>query len=302
MIFKGSGSIYEQITKDRRSLSRRMPKLLQKALVVGWENRYEELYEPNGTLLLEDALNQVLNSFQGGNHLLSQLRCVWMALTLAVVVEPTVKYYQPDSSIPEEAIKRLKEWFLKTLIQILDPNKQLNGGFENIESITSVDFNSLLSIQNVQNVSSFQVLSEALNVYINAVKTLEPDHSLEALLNILDDCLEGYAIFPGSYGRRELFNWWLLDVVPSCWYLIPPDPAYLLNQNDVKIVDQDSSFKKLDEISQFAWSLIENAMQNRHTIENIIQNRSENTLFVSNDETEVQNINQLFLSGNKKQY
>lgn len=164
---------------------------------------------------LEDALNEILCSFQSSNRLLSQLRYVWMALVLAIVVEPTVKYYQPDSLIPEKTINQLTDWLLKALTE------QLNCDFEN----TLADFNSFLSTQNVP---SFQVLSEALDVYINAVKTLELDHSLQALLNILDDCLEGYAIFPGSYGRRELFNWWLLDVVPSCWYLLPPASVYFL--------------------------------------------------------------------------
>ncbi|MEG3436466.1 hypothetical protein V0288_04985 [Pannus brasiliensis CCIBt3594] len=69
-------------------------------------------------------------------------------------------------------------------------------------------------------------MSEALDVYQNAIKTIEPDRSLEALLEILEDCLEGYAIFPGSRGRRELFNWWLLDVVPASWYLRPPRSFY----------------------------------------------------------------------------
>jgi hypothetical protein len=51
----------------------------------------------------------------------------------------------------------------------------------------------------------------------------------ETLLEILDDCLEGYAIFPGSQGRRDLFNWWLLEVVPATWCLQFPESIYRIN-------------------------------------------------------------------------
>jgi hypothetical protein len=40
--------------------------------------------------------------------------------------------------------------------------------------------------------------------------------------------LEGYAIFPGSQHRRDLFNWWLLDVVPGIWCLKCPKKIYTI--------------------------------------------------------------------------
>jgi hypothetical protein len=91
-----------------------------------------------------------------------------------------------------------------------------------------LDFTNIFSEDN--KIASFQVVYEALDVYKNAVKVLDPNQSLEALLNILDDCLEGYAIFPGSQGRRELFNWWLLEVVPASWSLSVP--RYMYRGND----------------------------------------------------------------------
>lgn len=296
MILQGSDSIYKQITRNRQSLLSNMPKPLRKAIVSVWDHRYEELYESDsdGTVLLEDSLGKILDSFQGSNRLLSQLRYVWMALTLAAAVEPTVKYYQPDSLIPEEAIERLTNWLFHTLTELFNSSKQLSSGLENIESVISADFNSFLSTQNI---SSFQVLSEALDVYINAIKTLEPDHSLQALLNILDDCLEGYAIFPGSYGRRELFNWWLLDVVPSCWYLLPPASVYSLN--DVEIDDKSSPLNRLEEISSLIWSLIGAAIQNQTRKGKDLLELRDNTLLISSDEVEVQINNQLVLSGNE---
>lgn len=40
---------------------------------------------------------------------------------------------------------------------------------------------------------------------------------------------DGYAIFPGSELRRELFNWWLTDVIPATWNLRFPTQIYTIN-------------------------------------------------------------------------
>lgn len=254
-------SIYKQLTLNRKSLLRHLPASLQKAIVTAWNQHYEELYESesDGTVLLEDALSRILNSFQSSNQTFMQIRHVWMALTLAVVVEPTIKYYQPDHPIPEKTINKLTNWLLKTIAGLFYPQENFNREFDNVLNDRSGDINHLSSDKKI---SSFQVLSEALDVYISAVNTLEPSHSLQALLDILDDCLEGYAIFPGSYGRRELFNWWLLDVIPSCWYLLPPTSVYSLNE----LADHDShqTLSQLEETSSLMWSLIEPAIQNQN--------------------------------------
>lgn len=208
---------------------------------------YEELYEKesDGSILLEKALFDILNSFKSDNSLLTQLRYVWMALILVLLVEPTIKYYQPNNSIPERTIKRLMFWLL---LNIAEVSKSKNKS--NRYSKTDVDY--FLSIDKTnffvdREIPSLQILSEALDVYISAIKLLEPDYSLQTLLDILDNCLEGYAIIPGSGGRRQLFDWWLQDIVPSVWYLRPPTSVGLLNEltgNDYNFV-----FSRLNDIS-----------------------------------------------------
>jgi hypothetical protein len=82
-----------------------------------------------------------------------------------------------------------------------------------------------------------QAIDEALDVFRNALRVLESSQGREALLEILDDCFEGYAVFPGSHGRRDLFNWWLMEAVPATWCLQLPQVFYTmkglqeLNQN-----------------------------------------------------------------------
>ncbi len=253
---KKSSFIYKQIAENRRFLLRCIPNSLQKALALALSQHYDELYESeaNGDVILEDTLEEILGSFRESYQLLGQLRYVWMALTLAMIVEPTVKYYQPDNHIPEKTITYLTDWLLKTLIQVCNPNQQLYNVFDSIDNTISKDFQNLISTEEL---SSFQVLSEALDVYTNAIETLKPNQSLPAILNILDDCLEGYAIFPGAYGRRELFDWWLLDVVPSCWYLLPPSSAYSLNAS--QNTDSSFNFNYLEGMSSLVWlTLIQN--------------------------------------------
>jgi hypothetical protein len=237
-----------------------MPDSLKSALIKASQQHYEELYEPEtyGVASLQDALDEILKLFQGTNQTLSHLRYVWMALILASVVEPTVKYYQPNSSIAEETINRLALWLLENIGEMLN-SKQADRVNREKEATTTVDLSCLFTDN--KEIASFQVLSEALDVYSNAIKALDYNQSLEALLEILDDCLEGYAIFPGSYGRRELFDWWLLEVVPASWHLFAPTYIYsvdkLANEKRTTFHQMDNhQMDKLKKISSAMWSKI----------------------------------------------
>lgn len=231
-----------------------MPISLQKGIAAAQEQHYEELYEPeaDSNVVLEDTVIEILSLFQNESQGWSQLRSVWMALIFAVVVEPTISYYQPHNLTPQKIIDRLVNWLLKDLAKNLDVKQESNPAFQNEETI-SINAEKLFTEKPI---SSFQVLSEALDVYAAALKTLEPNHSLESLLDILDDCLEGYAIFPGSAGRRELFDWWLLDVVPSSWYFIPPDSVDFLDElkNRDGVNYSAAGLGKLEKASSWIWS------------------------------------------------
>lgn len=54
----------------------------------------------------------------------------------------------------------------------------------------------------------------------------EPENARQLLLDILDLALEGYAVFPGSQGRRDLYNWWLCQAVPAAYRERLPDHVY----------------------------------------------------------------------------
>ncbi|MEA5617947.1 hypothetical protein VB711_08860 [Cronbergia sp. UHCC 0137] len=212
---------------------------------------YEELYEPeaDGTASLQDTLTEVLELLRDKNQTITHLRYLWMTLIITLVVEPTLQYYQPGNSRPRDIIMFIASYILAIV------NGSINNYDNNIKSrflslSKTVSENRNYSIE--KEIANFQILDEAIDVFDNAIRVCDYEQAVEAILNILDDCLEGYAIFPGSYGRRELFDWWLLDVVPASYNLLPPKSFYVVegvkNKDKMKLLHLPS-FSLLNQIS-----------------------------------------------------
>jgi hypothetical protein len=191
------------------SSSFEIPEFLRQLLYKAWQNRYEELYEEeaDGTITLEETLLEILDALGDRDNSPYHYRYVLMALILALAVEPTVKAYLPNDQKTEQIIRLVINWF------------------ENKQVATKETINQLFPQKSVGN----QAIDEALDVFKNLLQTLNPVKAKESLLEILDDCLEGYAIFPGSMGRRNLFHWWLLEVVPASWCLQFPESFYTID-------------------------------------------------------------------------
>lgn len=187
---------------------------------------YEELYEPeaDGTASLEDDLNTLLEVLRDSDQSVNHLRYIWMALILSLSVEPTLEYYDPSNSLPKIIIKLLEEVLRET---ITGSSKSINITTDYLDNLINEIFKSHESYFQKKE-ANFQAISEALDVFYNALRVINYDQAVEAILEILDDCLEGYAIFPGSYGRRELFDWWLFEVVPASYNLLPPKSFYVV--------------------------------------------------------------------------
>ena len=71
-----------------------------------------------------------------------------------------------------------------------------------------------------------QELIEARYVIVELARALYPDQAVVALFDILDDCLDSYAIEPGGQYRRNVFNWMLVEVVPAAWSCRLPSTMY----------------------------------------------------------------------------
>lgn len=218
---------------------------------------YDELYEieADGTASLQDTLNEVLQSLDSGNQTLTHLRYLWMTLILTLVVEPTLQYYQPANLLPKYTTE-LIYFRLRNLI-----TNEINiCGNDNINVLIGDGLIKVIGEKRQlftdKEIASFQILDEALDVFDHAIRVLDYEEASESILEILDDCLEGYAIFPGSYGRRDLFNWWLLDVVPASLNLLPPKSFYVVesleNQEEIKL----NQTHLLEHISSEIWGMI----------------------------------------------
>jgi hypothetical protein len=227
----------------------RMPEFFKVLLNKIRQQHYAELYESeaDGTTSLSDALREVLSAFRTSNQTLCHLRYVWMALILAVVVEPTMEYYQPSNLLPKDSIKVMELWLEKTIQKNIHPENNTTS-FSIDMPLNYTSENPYVNQAN-QKIGSLQAINEALDVFYNAIRVLNYELAIEAILEILDDCLEGYAIFPGSYGRRELFDWWLLEVVPASWFLLPPTSLYLVEGRQNKSEIQWRQQTKLEQVS-----------------------------------------------------
>jgi hypothetical protein len=175
-----------------------------------WDYRYIELYEKRedgrapGDLV--EAVNNIITLLAEHTPAIGHQRLLFVGWALALAASPTIKGWAPDATSPQIVLDAVHA-FLKEGRQV------------------EIDVAALFP----QKVSPPQALHEALDVFANLARTLNPAEVRPALLEIFDDCLEGYAVFPGSAGRRDLFNWMLVEVVPAAWSLRLPDAIYTLH-------------------------------------------------------------------------
>lgn len=240
------------------SSSFEIPKDLRELLHEIWQRHYEELYEEDadGATPLEAALEEVLDALGNEDNVLSHSRYVLMALILSLTVKPTVKAYLPDDIRPSLILILIAIWLNKaiklssfenyiTIMRVLETRykfteeaylpdsirpEMISRWFEEISS-ANPEASFVSEINNhlfPQRSVGTQAIDEALDVLRNALRVLDYSQAREALLEILDDCFEGYAVFPGSQGRRDLLNWWLLEAVPATWCLQFPKVIYTM--------------------------------------------------------------------------
>lgn len=186
-----------------------------KTLVHGiQQERYEELYEeePTNGISLEGAIGQVLDVIK-----YDHIRCLQMVLIILRNVEPTLRYYYPNSYLTKQVIESFEacitNYYASYYSGLKVYHTTYNGLFKQLGNFPNIKkhYESLPH----KEVASLQILNEAIDVFHNAVKALNYYKVKKALIEILIDCFEGYAIFPGSEGRRELFDWWLLEVLSN---------------------------------------------------------------------------------------
>ncbi|MBD2694265.1 hypothetical protein [Anabaena catenula] len=246
--------------KCQRELFTKIPVELQWLSNKIKSQHYDELYEGynDTTDSLEDDLQAVLEIFGNENQSINHIRYIWMTLIISLAVQPTLEYYDPNNNLPKIVIQLMENFLYQSIkgsINRINQNKLdkfINEIFKSHESYFQ------------KRGANFQAISEALDVFYNAIRVLNYDKSVEAILEILEDCLEGDAIFPGSYGRRELFDWWLFHVVPASYKLSPPEIFYVVegvkNKEEIRL----RQTRLLEKISKEIRSALQELESNKH--------------------------------------
>lgn len=72
----------------------------------------------------------------------------------------------------------------------------------------------------------YQAADEAYNIFYALLKTLNKESAYEELIDILYEAITGDAISHEAAAKRDLFNWWIIDVVPSSYCMMLPSSLY----------------------------------------------------------------------------
>ena len=231
-----------EVEKSPLILSAEIPDSLRLVIEIIQSYSYAELYEEKNIqgISLEDSLITVFDAIEKEKNSLDISYCYFfMAIVMGIAVQPTIKSYLPRETITGNIFQYLfQNWIYPQ--DNYQPN--LNVSFR--------DYQNYLG--------QYQAFDEAVDVFENMLQALESVKTREAILNILDDCFQGYAIFPGSQGRRELFDWWLLDVVPSVF-------CGRLPKNIHTLKGVDKMTQHIKKIRNYFWSVIGNNQSQGNT-------------------------------------
>jgi hypothetical protein len=179
------------------------PDELKNLLAMLWGRAFFEIDDhADRTYRLHDAFVAIVEMLWGNGRALGHRRLLWMGYALALAASHTVRRHRPDELRHQ---------------RVLDATESVIRG-EAIE----LDPDELFPLVSLGDMT----IDEAIDTYRNLAFALEPEQACERLLEMLEECLEDSAVHPGSQGRRDLFNWWLVQVVPAAWCERLPDRIY----------------------------------------------------------------------------
>ncbi|WP_016950114.1 hypothetical protein [Anabaena sp. PCC 7108] len=235
--------ILHEVEKSPLILASEIPDSLRLVIERIQGYSYAELYEEKDIqgISLEKSLNTVFDAIEKEkekNSLDISYCYFFMAIVMGIAVQPTIKTYLPRETITGKIFQYIfQDWIYP------------QNNYQQNLNVSFRDYQNYLG--------QYQALDEAIDVFENMLQALESVKTREAILNILDDCFQGYAIFPGSQGRRELFDWWLLDVVPSVFCGRLPK-----NIHTLKGIDKVT--KHITKIRNYFWKVVENNQSQGH--------------------------------------
>jgi hypothetical protein len=186
-------------------LPRDLVELIENIFNFRYPDLYDSLPDDRRTVgNIDSVMNQILDYLWGDEAEKGHRRLVVMGLSLGIASKPTITEWDPEDRESDTVLKAIREW--------LDVNKrpQLQNVFARYAGKTGS-----------------QAIDEAIDVYVNLSRICDMPQARSAMLEILDECLEGFALLIGSANRREILNWILTEVVPAAWCLQTSPPFNL---------------------------------------------------------------------------
>lgn len=183
-----------------------IPGQLQETLHRVWERKYRDLYETGGKCNVEEAFVEVMTAFGMPNDVISHQRYVYMAYGIALAAKPTIKHYFPEEHKADIVEAIISCW--------------LKDGCEIPETWADTLF------PNINKIGKYQATDEAYNIFYGLLQTLNTKTAYNAILDILYDAITGDAISGFAAAQRDMFNWWLIEVVPAAYCLKLPSTLY----------------------------------------------------------------------------
>lgn len=166
-----------------------------------WNLRYPDLYDAprpgERTARLEETLQVIVGKLQGEGGTEGHRRVVWLAFIMAKAVLPMLAATLRTQEPMRGMLVLLQSW--------------LEGG-----AVSPAALQALAAV--VPRATGSLAGNEGSDFFRQLPAVLALDAALDVVTSLSEDCLEGYAIFPGaSDERRDLFNWWLLHAVPAAF-------------------------------------------------------------------------------------
>jgi hypothetical protein len=183
-----------------------LPKNLLDKIYEVWNRKYVDLYENGGKCNVEEAFEEVLQNFGMPINTIVHQRYVYMAMGIALAAKRTLKHYFPDDYRPDIVIAKVNDWIEKS-VEVSD------------------DFADIL-FPDILKGGMYQAADEAYNIFYGLLKTLNQESAFVAVIDILYDAITGDAISPFTEAKRDLFNWWIIDVVPRAYHKTLPSTLY----------------------------------------------------------------------------
>ncbi len=193
-------------TELKLSQNFELPKNLLLKIREVWNRKYRDLYDNEGKCNVEEAFEEVLQTFGMPINTIVHQRYVYMAMGIALAAQATLKHYFPDDSRPDIVVAKVNFW-IENGVEVPD------------------DFADTL-FPNINEGGMYQAADEAYNIFYGLLKTLNKGAAYEVVIDILYDAIAGDAISPFAAAKRDLFNWWIINVVPSAYCLKLPSSLY----------------------------------------------------------------------------